>query len=67
MFVFSDGVTDFKYLRDIDAENLIEKIFMKNKEKNMSEIVLAIKDELMSKLNGMRHSDDLTLIGVRFK
>ncbi len=67
IFVFSDGVTDFKYLRNVDSEMLIQNIFKKNINKSIYEIVTIIKNNLMSKLDGSRHSDDLTLIGIRFK
>ncbi|GEM_PF-5013523 len=65
IFVFSDGVTDFQYLREIDSIKIIKDIYLKNSNKSIKIIVSKIKETLLQKIEG-RHSDDLTLIALRF-
>ena len=67
ILIFSDGITDFKFLKNFDAEEAIKKIFIKNKEKPLKFIVEKVKDMLKGYLKGVRHSDDLTFLAVRFK
>jgi sigma-B regulation protein RsbU (phosphoserine phosphatase) len=67
IIIYSDGITDFKFLRNIDAEKIIEDIFLKFNEKPLKFIVKKVKDTLREYLNGLRHSDDLTFLAVRFK
>ena len=67
IIIFSDGITDFKNLKQIDAEQYIQNVFMENKDQPLKNIVTKIKSQLEFYLKGMMHSDDLTLLMVRFK
>ncbi len=67
IFIFSDGITDFSYYQNIDAEKIIEDIFLENKDKSMKTIISLIKKTLQNKFASKHHTDDLTLIGIRFK
>ncbi len=67
IILYSDGITDFKFLRNIDALKTIENIFSDNREKSLKFIMEEVKKVLKGYLNGTKHSDDLTLLAVRFK
>jgi sigma-B regulation protein RsbU (phosphoserine phosphatase) len=67
LILYSDGITDFKFRRKIDIESQIMGIVKENKTLPVKEIVLKIRQLINNYLEGYSHTDDLTLLMLRFK